>query len=101
MLGQGSFMAKKRLDILLFEKGLVPSRERAKAAIMEGLVYVNGQKADKAGENVAEDARIEVRSTGKSFVSRGGKKIEKALGYFKIDPSGLVCMDIGLSLIHI
>ena len=56
MLGQGSFMAKKRLDILLFEKGLVPSRERAKAAIMEGLVYVNGQKADKAGENVAEDA---------------------------------------------
>lgn len=97
MLGQGSFMAKKRLDILLFEKGLVPSRERAKAAIMEGLVYVNGQKADKAGENVAEDARIEVRSTGKSFVSRGGKKIEKALGYFKIDPSGLVCMDIGAS----
>lgn len=90
-------MAKKRLDILLFEKGLVPSRERAKAAIMEGLVYVNGQKADKAGENVAEDARIEVRSTGKSFVSRGGKKIEKALGYFKIDPSGLVCMDIGAS----
>lgn len=97
MLGQGSFMAKKRLDILLFEKGLVPSRERAKAAIMEGLVYVNGQKADKAGENVAEDNRIEVRSTGKSFVSRGGKKIEKALGYFKIDPSGLVCMDIGAS----
>ena len=64
---------------------------------MEGIVYVNGQKADKAGETVAEDAQIEVRSTGKSFVSRGGKKIEKALGHFRIDPSGLVCMDIGAS----
>ena len=73
-------MAKKRLDVLLFERGLAPSRERAKTTIMEGLVYVNGQKADKAGENVAEDAQIEVRSTGKDFVSRGGKKIEKALG---------------------
>ena len=90
-------MAKKRLDVLLFEKGLVPSRERAKTSIMEGIVYVNGQKADKAGETVAEDAQIEVRSTGKSFVSRGGKKIEKALGHFRIDPSGLVCMDIGAS----
>lgn len=90
-------MAKKRLDVLLFEKGLVPSRERAKTTIMEGLVYVNGQKADKAGENVAEDAQIEVRSNGKSFVSRGGKKIEKALGHFQIDPAGLVCMDIGAS----
>lgn len=90
-------MAKKRLDVLLFEKGLVPSRERAKTTIMEGLVYVNGQKADKPGENVAEDAAIEVRNTGKSFVSRGGKKIEKALSFFQIDPAGLVCMDIGAS----
>lgn len=90
-------MAKKRLDVLLFEKGLVPSRERAKTTIMEGLVYVNGQKADKAGESVAEDAQIEVRSSGKIFVSRGGKKIEKALGHFGIDPQGLVCMDIGAS----
>ena len=90
-------MAKKRLDVLLFERGLAPSRERAKTTIMEGLVYVNGQKADKAGENVAEDAQIEVRSTGKDFVSRGGKKIEKALGHFGINPDGLVCMDIGAS----
>ncbi len=90
-------MAKKRLDVLLFEKGLVPSRERAKTTIMEGLVYVNGQKADKAGENVPEDAQIEVRSNGKAFVSRGGKKIEKALSHFAIDPAGLVCMDIGAS----
>ena len=90
-------MAKKRLDVLLFEKGLVPSRERAKTTIMEGKVYVNGQKADKAGESVPEDAQIEVRDSGKSFVSRGGKKIEKALGHFGIDPAGLVCMDIGAS----
>ena len=90
-------MAKKRLDVLLFEKGLVPSRERAKATIMEGLVYINGQKADKPGENVPEDAQVEVRTNGKNFVSRGGKKIEKALGYFEIDPRGLVCMDIGAS----
>ena len=88
-------MAKKRLDVLIFEQGLVPSRERT--TIMEGLVYVNGQKADKAGTMVAEDAAIEVRSNAKQFVSRGGKKIEKALGYFKIDPAGLVVMDVGAS----
>ena len=90
-------MSKVRLDVLLFEKGLVPSRERAKTTIMEGLVYVNGQKADKAGMPVAEDAQIEVRDTGKSFVSRGGKKIEKALDHFAIDPEGLVVMDVGAS----
>ena len=90
-------MSKTRLDVLLFEKGLVPSRERAKTTIMEGLVYVNGQKADKAGMAVAEDAQIEVRDTGKSFVSRGGKKIEKALDHFAIDPAGLVVMDVGAS----
>lgn len=90
-------MAKKRLDVLIFEKGLVPSRERAKTTIMEGLVYVDGQKADKAGTMVAEDAAIEVRSNAKQFVSRGGKKIEKALGHFEIDPKGLVVMDVGAS----
>ena len=90
-------MAKKRLDVLLFERGLAPSRERAKTSIMEGLVYVNGQKADKAGENVPEDAALEVRSTGKEFASRGGHKIEKALDYFQIDPSGLIVMDVGAS----
>ncbi len=90
-------MAKKRLDILLVERGLSPSRERAKATIMEGMVYVGGQKADKAGELVAEDCPLEVRETGKAFVSRGGKKIEKALEFFSIDPDGLVCMDIGAS----
>ena len=68
-------MAKKRLDVLIFERGLVSSRERAKTTIMEGLVYVGGQKADKAGTMVAEDAQIEVLSNEKQFVSRGGKKI--------------------------
>lgn len=90
-------MSKKRLDVLLFERGLVPSRERAKTSIMAGLVYVDGQKADKAGENVPEDAQLEVRSTGKEFVSRGGHKIEKALDFFTIDPAGLAVMDVGAS----
>lgn len=88
---------KKRLDVLLFEKGLVPSRERAKAVIMSGIVYVNNQKADKAGMSIPEDAEIEVRGKTNTFVSRGGLKIEKALKYFDIDPSGLCCMDIGAS----
>ena len=86
-------MAKKRLDVLLFEKGLCPSRERAKTAIMEGIVYVAGQKAGKAGDMVDENAVLEVRGNENAFVSRGGKKIEKALDYFAIDPSGLVVMD--------
>lgn len=88
---------KKRLDVLLFEKGLVPSRERAKAIIMSGIVYVNNQKADKAGMSVPEDAEIEVRGKTNEFVSRGGLKIEKALSYFDIDPAGLCAMDIGAS----
>ena len=90
-------MAKKRLDVLLFEKGLCPSRERAKTAIMEGIVYVAGQKAGKAGDMVDENAVLEVRGNENAFVSRGGKKIEKALDYFAIDPSGLVVMDVGAS----
>ena len=90
-------MGKRRLDVLLFERGLTPSRERAKTSVMEGLVYVNGQKADKPGENVPEDAALEVRSTGKEFASRGGHKIEKALDYFQIDPTGLTVMDVGAS----
>ncbi|MCD8355801.1 MAG: TlyA family RNA methyltransferase [Clostridia bacterium] len=88
---------KKRLDVLLFEKGMVPSRERAKAVIMSGVVYVDNQKADKAGMNVPEDAEIEIRGKTNSFVSRGGLKIEKALDYFQIDPKDLCVMDIGAS----
>ena len=88
---------KKRLDVLLFEKGMVPSRERAKAIIMSGIVYVNNQKADKAGMSIPEDAEIEIRGKTNAFVSRGGLKIEKALNYFHIDPDGLCAMDIGAS----
>lgn len=88
---------KKRLDVLLFEKGMVPSRERAKAVIMSGIVYVNNQKADKAGMSIPEDAEIEIRGKTNSFVSRGGLKIEKALNHFAIDPAGLCVMDIGAS----
>ena len=90
-------MAKKRLDVLLFEKGLCPSRERAKTAIMEGIVYIAGQKAGKAGDMVDENAELEVRGNENAFVSRGGKKIEKALNYFNIDPTNLVVMDVGAS----
>lgn len=90
-------MKKKRLDVLLFEKGMVPSRERAKAIIMSGIVYVNNQKADKAGMSIPEDAEIEIRGKTNSFVSRGGLKIEKALNYFQIDPKNLCVMDIGAS----
>ena len=90
-------MKKKRLDVLLFEKGMVPSRERAKAIIMSGIVYVNNQKADKAGMSIPEDAEIEIRGKTNSFVSRGGLKIEKALTYFRIDPKDLCVMDIGAS----
>lgn len=90
-------MAKKRLDVLLFEKGLCPSRERAKTAIMEGIVYIAGQKAGKAGDMVDENAELEVRGNENAFVSRGGKKIEKALNYFNIDPTDLVVMDVGAS----
>lgn len=90
-------MKKKRLDVLLFEKGMVPSRERAKAIIMSGIVYVNNQKADKAGMSIPEDAEIEIRGKTNSFVSRGGLKIEKALTYFQIDPKDLCAMDIGAS----
>lgn len=90
-------MNKKRLDIVLFEKDLCASRERAKTTIMSGLVYVNNQKADKPGMMVEDDVQIEVRDNGKEFVSRGGYKIEKALDYFHIDPKGLCCMDVGAS----
>lgn len=90
-------MAKKRLDVLLFEKGLCPSRERAKTAIMEGIVYIAGQKAGKAGDMVDENAELEVRGNENAFVSRGGKKIEKALNYFNIEPTDLVVMDVGAS----
>ena len=88
---------KKRLDVLLTEKGFFESREKARIAIMEGLVYVNKAISDKPGNQVAEDAFIEVRGDTCPYVGRGGYKIAKALDVFGIDPSGLVCLDIGSS----
>lgn len=90
-------MAKKRLDVLLVEKGLVPSRERAKTTIMSGIVYVENQKADKVGATFDENANIEVRGATLKYVSRGGLKLEKALNYFKISPKDHICMDVGAS----
>ena len=88
---------KKRLDVELVDRGLVQSRERAKGVIMEGLVYVNGQKSDKAGTPVKEDDRIEVRGETLRYVSRGGKKLEKAMQVFPVVLEGCTCMDIGAS----
>ncbi len=88
---------KKRLDIALVERGLMDSREKAKAVIMAGGVYVNGQKADKPGEPVHDDDKIEVRSGGIGYVSRGGLKLEKAMKSFPINLDGAVCADIGAS----
>lgn len=90
-------MKKSRLDQLLFDRGLAPSRERAKTSIMAGLVYVNGQKETKPGTAVAEDARLEIRGVANPYVSRGGLKLEKALKVFPIDPTGYVCADCGAS----
>lgn len=88
---------KERLDILLVEKGIITSRERAKACIMEGRVYVNGQKLDKAGEKVSVDSDIEYRGDTLKYVSRGGLKLEKAMKTWDISLDGKVCMDIGAS----
>lgn len=83
--------------MLLTEKGMAESREKAKAVIMAGIVYVNGQKKDKAGEQFDENAVIEVRGKTLKYVSRGGLKLEKAMKVFPIDLSDMVCMDIGAS----
>lgn len=88
---------KKRLDILVTERGLAESREKAKALIMAGDVYVDQQKADKPGDLYPEEAPIEVRGKGLKYVSRGGLKLEKAMAEFPITLTGLVCMDVGAS----
>lgn len=90
-------MAKKRLDVLLFERGLAESRQKAQAIIMSGQVYVNGQKVDKAGTPTKEEAVIEVRGGGLKYVSRGGLKLEKAMETWPITLDGAVCADIGAS----
>ena len=88
---------KKRLDVLLVERGLADTRQKARATIMSGVVFVDGQRADKAGLNLAGDAEIEVRGNALPYVSRGGLKLEKALRAFDLSLDGLVCADIGAS----
>ncbi len=88
---------KERLDVELFSRGLVKSREEAKAIIMSGIVYVNNQKCDKAGDRVKPDDKIEVRGETLKYVSRGGLKLEKAMNCFDIDLNGYICADIGAS----
>ena len=88
---------KQRLDVLFVEKGLAPSREKAKAIIMAGIVYVDGNKEDKAGTTFPENAVIEVKGKTLPYVSRGGLKLEKAMQKFPITLSGKVCMDVGSS----
>ncbi len=88
---------KERLDVLLVDKGFFDSRAKAQAVIMSGDVYVDGQKADKAGASYDVDADIEVRGSVCPYVSRGGLKLEKALRNFGVDPTGYVCSDSGAS----
>lgn len=90
-------MGKIRLDILLVDKGLFPSREKAKTSIMAGLVTVNGQRVDKPGTDVPDDAAIEIRGTAIPYVSRGGLKLAKAIEEFDLELTGRVVMDIGAS----
>ena len=88
---------KTRLDIALFERGFAESREKAKALIMAGIVYVNNQKSDKAGNTVKPDDIIEVRGETLKYVSRGGLKLEKAMTTFGLKLDGCICADIGAS----
>ena len=88
---------KKRLDILVYEKGFAESREKAKAIIMSGLVYVDNQKADKCGTSYDENVNIEVRGNTLRYVSRGGLKLEKAIKNFNLDLQDETTMDIGAS----
>lgn len=88
---------KKRLDVLLVERGFAETRTKAQAVIMSGLVYVAGQKADKPGMSFEENSAIEVRGAACPYVSRGGLKLEKALRDFGVDPTDYVCSDSGAS----
>ena len=88
---------KERLDILLVKQGLAPSREKAKTMIMEGNVFVDNNREDKAGSMFKEDAKIEIHGNTLKYVSRGGLKLEKAMTHFGITLEQKICMDIGAS----
>ena len=90
-------MAKIRLDNYIADNGLAPSREKAKALIMAGVVYVDNQKVDKAGTFITEEQKVEVRGGEQKYVSRGGLKLEKAIDAFQVTLNDKVCMDIGAS----
>ncbi len=90
-------MAKARLDVLLAERHLAESRQKAQALIMCGQVYVDGQKVEKPGAQVSPDAKIEVQGAAMPYVSRGGLKLEKAMALWPIALAGAVCLDIGAS----
>ncbi len=90
-------MAKERLDVLLVNRGLAESREKAKAVIKAGNVFVNNQWEGKAGQKFSKDVCIEIKGKGLKFVSRGGYKLDKALTAFSIDLHRLICMDVGAS----
>jgi 23S rRNA (cytidine1920-2'-O)/16S rRNA (cytidine1409-2'-O)-methyltransferase len=89
-------MARARLDVLLVQRGLCASREKAQRVIMAGAVFSGGTRMEKASQLLAEDAPLEVRAADR-YVGRGGLKLEAALQHFAIDPSGLVCLDVGAS----
>jgi 23S rRNA (cytidine1920-2'-O)/16S rRNA (cytidine1409-2'-O)-methyltransferase len=89
--------AKKRLDLLLVERGLAESAAKAQAIILAGEVWIDDIRADKAGVSVAADARVAVTSRAQKYASRGGIKLEGALADFAVDPAGCVCLDIGSS----
>jgi 23S rRNA (cytidine1920-2'-O)/16S rRNA (cytidine1409-2'-O)-methyltransferase len=86
-----------RLDQLLVEKGLFPSRERARRAVMAGTVEVDGRRVDKPGTAVADEARLELIGRGEPYASRAGRKLEAALDAFGVSPAGRVCLDVGAS----
>jgi 23S rRNA (cytidine1920-2'-O)/16S rRNA (cytidine1409-2'-O)-methyltransferase len=89
--------ARKRLDVLLVERGLAESLQKARAMILAGEVWIGGTRAEKAGASVSENGRIDIASRAQKYASRGGIKLEGALADFSIDPAGRVCLDIGAS----
>ena len=88
---------KERLDVMLLNRGLAPSREKAKAIIMSGVVFVDGQREDKAGSSFDEKVSIEIKGNTLKYVSRGGLKLEKAMANFDVTLNGKICMDVGAS----
>lgn len=93
----GEHKKKERLDVLLVKRVMAESREKAKAVIMTGNVFVNGQREDKAGSTFPEDVQIEIKGTPMKYVSRGGYKLEKAVEQWEISLAGRICMDVGSS----